>query len=97
MIRDPSDGSVRHHPKPLENQVYVDEKPVLDTTTFGSVKLGVELSGLIDARAVNMSVSNSLLSTSTSGLPISARADDLARLEESRKWLENYVRPTING
>jgi len=39
MIRDPSDGSVRgpveHQPKPLENQVHVDGKPVLNTTTSG--------------------------------------------------------------
>jgi hypothetical protein len=26
-----------------------------------------------------------------------AKADYLARLEESRKWLKEYVRPTING
>lgn len=35
MIRDPSDGSVRHHPKPLETQPYVSEKPLLDTTASG--------------------------------------------------------------
>jgi hypothetical protein len=35
MIRDPSDGSVRHQPKPLETKVHVDEQPVLVTTTSG--------------------------------------------------------------
>ena len=39
MIRDPSDGSVRepveHQAKPLEKQVHVDGKPVLDTITSG--------------------------------------------------------------
>jgi hypothetical protein len=39
MIRDPSDGSVRepveHQLKPLEKQVYVDDKPILSTATSG--------------------------------------------------------------
>jgi len=35
MIRDPSDGSVRHHPKPLVEKTISDDKPVLGTTTSG--------------------------------------------------------------
>jgi hypothetical protein len=38
--------------------------------------------------------SGPVIDTSTSGLPIT-KAD--YRLEESRKWLKEYVRSTING
>ena len=63
----------------------------------GSIKPDVNPADLTGVAALNVPVSNSLLSTSTSGLPITkAKADYLARLEESRKWLKNYVRPTIN-
>jgi hypothetical protein len=41
---------------------------------------------------------NSTPAKFTSGLPITkAKAEYLARLEESRKWLKEYVRSTING
>lgn len=59
MIRDPSDGTVKHQQKPLQSKDLCPESPVLDT--------------------------------GTSGLPISkSKADYLARLEESRKWLLEY-------
>lgn len=59
MIRDPSDGSVRHRQETLQTKDLSPEKPVLGT--------------------------------GTSGLPISkAKAEYLARLEQSREWLQNY-------
>lgn len=48
--------------------------------------------------AVATSDTGPVIDTSTSGLPITkAKADYLARLEDSREWLKEYVRSTINA
>jgi hypothetical protein len=74
MIRDPSDGSVRAPQKPA---------PV-STATQNSAE-GEPAVTPVHAGA------GPVIDTTTSGLPTgSSKPENIARLEKSREWLENY-------
>jgi hypothetical protein len=46
MIRDPSDGSVKHHPEPLKTKAITAETPLLVTTEITAGSSPVIPSGL---------------------------------------------------
>jgi hypothetical protein len=75
MIRDPSDGSVRAPQKPeIETHNGTTESAVV---TKATVTLPCDDDPILDA--------------TTSGLPTgSTKPENIARLEKSREWLENY-------
>jgi hypothetical protein len=96
MIRDPSDGSTY--------EISDDDVVACGNAGKQRIAAGPAMTGTSEdttqgdrpAATVKVRSSGTIIDTSTSGLPITkAKADYLARLEESRKWLKAYVRPTI--
>lgn len=82
MIRDPSDGSVKEvNPQANKINEMVDKKAS---------------EGIIDPSLLGTLPSNKsrVLETDTSGLQTgSQKAENLARLEKSRAWLQDYFNP----
>lgn len=84
MIRDPSDGSVREKSEVVQSTT--------EPTASGLRSLDVELAALGSISIENYNETNDLISTSTSGLPLaSTKPENIAKLERSREWLENYL------
>jgi hypothetical protein len=74
MIRDPSDGSVKEPQKPA---------PALQAPQNTAERMPNSDAALAGAGPI--------LDTTTSGLPTgSSKPENIARLEKSREWLENY-------
>jgi hypothetical protein len=73
MICDPSDGSVRE--KSVVRKSRTTEKPVDQKPVLGP------------SAKENDSVSNYLVSSTTSGLPIMGDQKEIERLSKSREWL----------
>ena len=74
MIRDPSDGSVREPQKPAPDFL-PPQKSAVRLPSSDAAGFGA----------------GPVLDVETSGLPIgSSKPENLARLEKSREWLENY-------
>jgi hypothetical protein len=74
LIRDPSDGSVREPQKPAPD--------------LGASQNIAERMPNSDAALAG---AGPIFDTTTSGLPTgSSKPENIARLEKSREWLENY-------